>query len=98
MQAQQKKTQEKVDGMARRDDEEPLDSAAAAANGTMNRPTRVGKRAAFELEQINRRLEEFDSKVHHATSSAPELTKALADTQKSPLTRRIRRIYQYDSV
>ncbi|CAA7021710.1 unnamed protein product [Microthlaspi erraticum] len=41
---------------------------------------------------MNRRLNEVDSKVHRATSSAPELTKALVDTRKSPLTRRLRLI------
>ncbi|CAA7042818.1 unnamed protein product [Microthlaspi erraticum] len=45
-----------------------------------------------ELERMNRRLDEVDSKVHRATSSAPELTKALADTRRSPLTRRLRQI------
>ncbi|CAA7029200.1 unnamed protein product, partial [Microthlaspi erraticum] len=41
---------------------------------------------------------EVDSKVHRATSSAPELTKALADTRRSPLTRRLRQIELHERV
>ncbi|CAA7035386.1 unnamed protein product [Microthlaspi erraticum] len=51
-----------------------------------------------ELERVNRRLDEVDSKVHRATSSAPELTKALADTRRSPLTRRLRQIELHERV
>ncbi|CAA7048583.1 unnamed protein product [Microthlaspi erraticum] len=47
---------------------------------------------------MNRRLDEVDSKVHRATSSAPELTKALADTRRSPLTRRLRQIELHERV
>ncbi|CAA7020222.1 unnamed protein product [Microthlaspi erraticum] len=47
---------------------------------------------------MNRRLDEVDSKVHRATSSAPELTKALADTRRSPLTRRLRQIDLHERV
>ncbi|CAA7051520.1 unnamed protein product [Microthlaspi erraticum] len=49
-------------------------------------------------ERVNRRLDEVDSKVHRATSSAPELTKALADTRRSPLTRRLRQIELHERV
>ncbi|CAA7027811.1 unnamed protein product [Microthlaspi erraticum] len=47
---------------------------------------------------MHRRLDEFDSKIHRVTSSAPELTKALADTRRSPLTARIRRIQLHNRV
>ncbi|CAA7034092.1 unnamed protein product [Microthlaspi erraticum] len=92
MQAQQKKTHEQVEALAREDDEEPLDPAAATINGTTTRPARFGRRAALEFERMNRRLDEVNSKIHRATSSAPALTKALADTRKSPLTRGLRQI------
>ncbi|CAA7021040.1 unnamed protein product [Microthlaspi erraticum] len=92
MQAQQKKTQEQVEALAREDDKEPLDSAAAMNNGTATRPTRIGRQAALEFERMNRRLDEFDSKVHRATSSASELTKSLADTRESPLIHKLRQI------
>ncbi|CAA7040715.1 unnamed protein product [Microthlaspi erraticum] len=80
MRAQQKKTQEQVEALAQEDDEEPLDPAAATTNRTATRSARFGRRAALEFERMNRRLDEVDSKVHRATSSASELTKALADT------------------
>ncbi|CAA7035358.1 unnamed protein product [Microthlaspi erraticum] len=98
MRAQQKKTQEQVDTLTQEDDEEPLDPAAATTNGTTNRPARVSRRAVLELERMHRRLDEFDSKIHRITSSAPELTKALADTRRSPLTARIRRVQLHDRV
>ncbi|CAA7055074.1 unnamed protein product [Microthlaspi erraticum] len=98
MRAQQKKTQEQVDTLTQEDDEEPLDPAAATTNGTTNRPARVSRRAVLELERMHRRLDEFDSKIHRVTSSAPELTKALADTRRSPLTARIRRVQLHDRV
>ncbi|CAA7047218.1 unnamed protein product, partial [Microthlaspi erraticum] len=56
------------------------------------------KDSGTELERVNRRLDEVDSKVHRATSSAPELTKALADTRRSPLTRRLRQIELHERV
>ncbi|CAA7059262.1 unnamed protein product [Microthlaspi erraticum] len=56
------------------------------------------RRLTTKLERVNRRLDEVDSKVHRATSSAPELTKALADTRRSPLTRRLRQIELHERV
>ncbi|CAA7047254.1 unnamed protein product [Microthlaspi erraticum] len=48
--------------------------------------------------QQKKTQEQVDSKVHRATSSAPELTKALADTRRSPLTRRLRQIELHERV
>ncbi|CAA7055037.1 unnamed protein product [Microthlaspi erraticum] len=98
MRAQQKKTQEQVEALAREDDEGPLDPAAVTINGTANHPARFGRRAALEFERMNRRLDEVDSKVYRTTSSALELTKALADTRRSPLTRRLRQIDLHERV
>ncbi|CAA7020174.1 unnamed protein product [Microthlaspi erraticum] len=71
MRAQQNKTQEQVEALAR-EDEEPLDPAAATTNGTTTRPSR---------HQLG-----------------PELMKALADTRRSPLTRRLRQIDLHERV
>ncbi|CAA7038844.1 unnamed protein product [Microthlaspi erraticum] len=86
MRAQQKKTQEQVEALAREDDEDPSSPTDGTTAPHFRRLT------TQELERMNRRLDEVDSKVHRATSSAPELTKALADTRRSPLTRRLRQI------
>ncbi|CAA7036514.1 unnamed protein product [Microthlaspi erraticum] len=94
MRAQQKKTQEQVEALAREDDENP----SSPTDGTTPRPAHFRRLTTQELERVNRRLDEVDSKVHRATSSAPELTKALADTRRSPLTRRLRQIELHERV
>ncbi|CAA7015709.1 unnamed protein product [Microthlaspi erraticum] len=93
MRAQQKKTQEQVEALAREDDEDP-----SSPPTEQPRPAHFRRLTTQELERMNRRLDEVDSKVHRATSSAPELTKALADTRRSPLTRRLRQIELHERV
>ncbi|KAG7541788.1 hypothetical protein ISN45_Aa07g018410 [Arabidopsis thaliana x Arabidopsis arenosa] len=43
----------------------------------------------LELERMDTILKEMSSKMHRATSSAPELEKVLEETQRSPFTTRI---------
>ncbi|KAG7559073.1 Aspartic peptidase domain superfamily [Arabidopsis thaliana x Arabidopsis arenosa] len=43
----------------------------------------------LELERMNTMLKDMSSKMHRATSSAPELEKVLEETQRSPFTTRI---------
>ncbi|CAA7018586.1 unnamed protein product [Microthlaspi erraticum] len=93
MRAQQKKTQEQVEALAREDDEDPSSPLTEQP-----RPAHFRRLTTKKLERVNRRLDEVDSKVHRATSSAPELTKALADTRRSPLTRRLRQIELHERV
>ncbi|CAA7059314.1 unnamed protein product [Microthlaspi erraticum] len=94
MRAQQKKTQEQVEALAREDDEDP----SSPTDGTTPRPAHFRRLTTKSSNGMNRRLDEVDSKVHRATSSAPELTKALADTRRSPLTRRLRQIELHERV
>ncbi|CAA7043061.1 unnamed protein product [Microthlaspi erraticum] len=88
--AQQSRTQKRIEALNREDDEGRSIHSTEMEDEPAPRSERLNQETALELERMNRRLDEVNSKIHRATSSAPELTKALADTRRSPLTRRLR--------
>ncbi|KAG7593593.1 Copper amine oxidase N-terminal [Arabidopsis thaliana x Arabidopsis arenosa] len=83
-----------------RDDQEGLPSprtpAAERSENQRRRPALQNRPAEssdptrdLELERMNTMLKDMSSKMHRATSSAPELEKVLEETQRSPFTTRI---------
>ncbi|CAA7017759.1 unnamed protein product [Microthlaspi erraticum] len=97
MQAQQQKYNDKIDSLHVTSDGRVIPTGrtlfqtptrSTAATGS-NAATNGEKDTDPEVAKLRRDLDAISSKVHDAISSSPEIAKILAETKRSPFTRRI---------
>ncbi|XP_024012926.1 uncharacterized protein LOC112087144 [Eutrema salsugineum] len=69
-------------------DGDPAGTMRSAAVGSANAPASDLSRDA-ELEAMKAQLRDITSKIHQATSAAPEIERVIQETQKTPFTSRV---------